>query len=59
MQDIFIAYKEKFDILYHVLGVEVESTLDARDLKSLVGYPACRFESRPRHSICPFSSVKT
>lgn len=26
--------------------------VDARDLKSLVGYPTCRFESDPRHSFC-------
>ena len=28
----------------------VAELVDARDLKSLVGYPTCRFESGPRHS---------
>ena len=27
----------------------VAELVDARDLKSLVGYPTCRFESGPRH----------
>ena len=29
----------------------VAELVDARDLKSLGGYPLCGFESRPRHSI--------
>ena len=29
----------------------VAELVDARDLKSLGGYPLCGFESRPRHSV--------
>lgn len=34
----------------------VAELVDARDLKSLVGYPTCRFESGPRHACYPRES---
>src|SRR5213594_3703391 len=37
----------------YLVSAGVAKLVDARDLKSLGGQPPCRFESCPRHLLCP------